>query len=194
MEALLRFSRLIDALNERVGHTVYWLVLIMAVISALNAVSRKAFDYSSNAFLEIQWYLFAALFLLGAGYTLLRDEHVRIDVVASRLSKKGQIWIDIIGTLLFLLPFTLIVLYYAWPYFMLSFASQEWSPNPGGLIVWPVKLLIPLGFFLLLLQGISRLIKLVGALQGKVELEAMTKHHTTVEDEIETMLGEPRKD
>ena len=194
MRILLNLSRLIDTLNEWVGRTVYWLILIMVVISSLNAISRKAFDVSSNAFLEIQWYLFAAVFLLGAGYTLLKDEHVRIDVLASKLSKKGQIWIDILGTLLFLFPFTLLVLYYAWPYFMLSFEGQEWSPNPGGLIVWPVKLLIPIGFFLLLLQGLARLIKLIAALQGKIDLEAMTKHHTTVEDEIETMLGKSSKD
>jgi TRAP-type mannitol/chloroaromatic compound transport system permease small subunit len=191
---LLRFSRLIDAVNERVGRTVYWLILIMTIISTLNAVSRKAFNFSSNAFLEIQWYLFAAVFLLGAGYTLLKDEHVRIDVIVSKFSKKGQIWIDIIGTLLFLLPFTLIILYYGWPYFMLSFQSQEWSSSPGGLIVWPVKLLIPLGFFLLFLQGVSRLIKLIGTLQGKVDMEVMTTHHTPIEDEIKTMLGEPQQD
>ena len=194
MEALLKFSRLIDTVNDRVGRAVYWLILIMVIISTLNAISRKAFDFSSNAFLEIQWYLFSAMFLLGAGYTLLKDEHVRIDVIASKFSKKGQIWIDIIGTLLFLLPFSLLVLYLAWPYFMLSFESQEWSPNPGGLIVWPVKILIPIGFFLLFLQGISRLIKLIGALQGKVDLDAMVTHHTAVEDEIETMLGETKKD
>lgn len=194
MDMLLRFSRLIDAVNERVGRTVYWLILIMTIISTLNAVSRKAFNFSSNAFLEIQWYLFAAVFLLGAGYTLLKDEHVRIDVIVSKFSKKGQIWIDIIGTLLFLLPFTLIILYYGWPYFMLSFQSQEWSSSPGGLIVWPVKFLIPLGFFLLFLQGVSRLIKLIGTLQGKVDMEVMTTHHTPIEDEIKTMLGEPQKD
>ena len=194
MDALLSFSRLIDAVNERVGRAVYWLILIMAIISALNAISRKAFDLSSNAYLEIQWYLFAAVFLLGAGYTLLRDEHVRIDVIAGKFSKRGQIWIDIIGTVFFLLPFALLVLYFSWPYFMFSFQSQEWSPNPGGLIVWPVKLLIPLGFLLLFLQGLSRLINLIAALQGKVDLDVMTKHHTTVEDEIETMLGESKKD
>lgn len=194
MKALLSFSRLIDSVNERIGRAVYWLILVAAIISAANAVSRKAFDLSSNAFLEIQWYLFAAVFLLAAGYTLLKDEHVRVDVIAGRFSKKGQIWIDIIGTVFFLLPFALLMIYYGWPYFMLSFTSQEWSPNPGGLIVWPVKLLIPIGFLLLFLQGLARLIKLVGALRGIVDMEEMTTHHTSVEDEVETMLSGHKKD
>ena len=194
MKTLLGFSRLIDAINERVGRAVYWLILVAAIISALNAVSRKAFDLSSNAFLEIQWYLFAAVFLLASGYTLLKDEHVRVDVIASRFSPRGQVWIDIIGTLFFLLPFAVLMTYLGWPYFVLSFSGQEWSANPGGLIIWPVKLLIPVGFLLLLLQGVARLIKLIGALQGSVDIKEVLTKHTGVDDQIETMLGPDKKD
>jgi TRAP-type mannitol/chloroaromatic compound transport system permease small subunit len=194
VETLLTLSRFIDALNERIGRSVYWLILVMAIISTLNAVFRKLFNMSSNAFLEIQWYLFAAVFLLGAGYTLLRNEHVRIDVIASKFSKQGQIWIDIIGTVCFLFPLTLVVLYDSWPYFVTSFTSQEGSSNPGGLIVWPVKLLIPLGFFLLFLQGVSQLVKLIGALQGRGDVGGLLKHHTVAEDAVELAVGEHKND
>lgn len=173
MKLLLEFSRRIDALNERVGRSVSWLVLLMALISAANAVSRKAFDLSSNAFLEIQWVLFAAVFLLAAGYTLKRNEHVRIDVLSSRFSRRTQAWIDLCGTLLFLLPLTFIVLYFSWPYFTHSLLSQEWSSNPGGLILWPAKALIPIGFILLLLQGIAEIIKRIAFLTG-IEYETKT--------------------
>ena len=194
METLLTLSRFIDALNERIGRSVYWLILVMAIISTLNAVFRKLFNMSSNAFLEIQWYLFAAVFLLAAGYTLLRNEHVRIDVIASKFSKQGQIWIDIIGTVCFLFPLTLVVLYDSWPYFVTSFTSQEGSSNPGGLIVWPVKLLIPLGFFLLFLQGVSQLVKLISALQGRGDVGGLLKHHTVAEDAVELAVGEHKND
>jgi TRAP-type mannitol/chloroaromatic compound transport system permease small subunit len=168
MKHALRLAHAVDELNERVGRVVYWLILVMVLISAGNAVSRKAFDLSSNAFLEIQWYLFSAVFLLAAGYTLKRNEHVRIDVLSGRLSQRAQAWIDIVGALLFLLPLTLVVLYHAWPYFTLSFTSREWSSNPGGLIIWPAKALIPAGFVLLLLQGLAEVIKRVGFLRGLV--------------------------
>ncbi len=194
METLLHFARLIDALNERVGRSVYWLILVMVIISTLNALSRKLFSVSSNAFLEIQWYLFATVFLLGAGYTLLRNEHVRIDVVASRFSTRGQLWIDMIGTVLFLFPLCLLVLYDSWRFFVLSFHSQESSLNPGGLIVWPAKLLIPVGFLLLLLQGAAQLVKLLAALQGKGDPGALLKHHTEAEDVVDTLLGAQQKD
>lgn len=193
MDTLLKLARWIDSLNERVGHSVYWLILAAVIISTLNAVSRKLFNVSSNAFLEIQWYLFAAVFLLAAGYTLLRNEHVRIDVIAGSLSGKVQIWIDILGTVLFLFPLTLIMLYWSWPYFVISFKGQERSANPGGLLEWPAKLLIPLGFMLLFLQGLAQLIKLIGALQGKGDTGALLKHHLPAEDEVETLLGEPPK-
>ena len=138
----------------------------MVLISAGNAIMRKAFRMSSNGFLEIQWYLFAAVFLLAAGYTLLKNEHVRIDVISSRLGPRAQAWIDILGGVFFLLPLTGVVLYHAWPFFLNSFTSQEWSSNPGGLILWPVKLLIPAGFALLLLQGVAEIIKRIGFLAG----------------------------
>jgi len=170
MEAVLKLAHWIDALNERVGRSVYWLVLIMVLISAGNAISRKGFNLSSNALLEIQWYLFAAVFLLCAGYTLKRNEHVRVDVISGRLGKRAQAWIDIIGGLLFLLPMSAVVLYYSWPYFVNSFVSQEWSSNPQGLIVWPAKALIPVGFALLFLQGVAETIKRIGFLLGVEKL------------------------
>lgn len=166
MKPLFAFSRAIDALNERVGHVIYWLVLIAVLISAGNAVMRKAFNMSSNAFLEIQWVLYAGIFLLGAGYTLYRNEHVRVDVFSGRLGEKARAAIDIFGAVFFLLPMTVLVLYYAWPYFVDSYHSGEHSVNPGGLIVWPSKLLIPVGFALLFLQGISETIKRIGVLLG----------------------------
>jgi TRAP-type mannitol/chloroaromatic compound transport system permease small subunit len=193
VKTLLNLARLIDALNMRIGQSVYWLIIVMVIISTLNGISRKLFNLSSNAFLEIQWYLFAAVFLLGAGYTLLRNEHVRIDVIAGRFGHRGQLWIDIIGTVFFLFPFCLIVLYDSWRYFMISFRSQEWSINPGGLIVWPVKLLIPVGFLLLFLQGLAQLIKLIAALQGKGDVAALLKYHSGAEEISETLLGKPDK-
>lgn len=189
VDTLIRFSRLIDGINQAIGRSVYWLILVMVVISALNAVSRKLFNLSSNAFLEIQWYLFAAVFLLGSGYTLLRNEHVRIDIVASCFGRTAQIWIDIIGTVLFLLPLTLLIIYTSWSYFLISFANQEWSINPGGLIVWPAKLLIPAGFVLLFLQGLAQLVKLIAALRGRLDVGSLIKHHPTGAEAVETRLG-----
>lgn len=166
MNPLLRLSRAIDALNERVGRTVFWLVLVAVLISAGNAVMRKAFNLSSNAFLEVQWYLFSAIFLLCAGYTLLRNEHVRIDLLSARLSPRARAWIDIAGTLLFLLPMALILLHLSWPVFADAYASNEMSGNAGGLVRWPVKLLMPIGFALLALQGVSELIKRIAFVAG----------------------------
>ena len=166
MRPALQLAHLIDALNERVGRSISWLVLITALISAGNAISRKGFNYSSNALLEIQWYLFAAVFLLCAGYTLKRNEHVRVDVITGRLSKRAQAWIDIIGGLLFLLPMSAVVFYYSWPYFLDSFVTQEWSSNPQGLIIWPAKALIPAGFALLFLQGVAETIRRISFLMG----------------------------
>ncbi len=191
MKTLLKLAQAIDTLNERVGRSIYWLILIMVIISTVNALFRKLFNMSSNAFLEIQWYLFAAVFLLGSGYTLLRNEHVRIDVFSSKLGPKAQIWIDILGTLIFLFPFTLLILYDGWRYFVFSFTGWEWSLNPGGLLVWPAKLLIPMGFLLLFLQGVAQLIKLIGALQGHGDSSALLRHHTVEEDTVETLLGKP---
>lgn len=167
MNALLRLSRAIDALNQRVGRSMLWLVLIAVLISAANAVMRKAFNLSSNAFLEAQWYLFAAIFLLCAGYTLLRNEHVRIDVISNHLSPRTRAVIDILGTLFFLLPLALMMLGLSWPAFIDAYSSHELSSDAGGLPRWPVKLLIPLGFALLALQGVSELVKRIAFLGGQ---------------------------
>ena len=166
MKALLAASRVIDGFNARLGRAMIWLVLAAVVVSALNAIVRKVFDVSSNAFLETQWYMFSAIFLLCSPYTLLRNEHIRIDVVAGRLSNRTQTWIDIVGTVLFLLPMALVIMYLSWTVFMRSWNINEVSSNAGGLVVWPARLLVPVGFFLLSLQGISQLIKLIAHLRG----------------------------
>ncbi len=166
MQALLALSRAIDRLNAFVGKYAIWLIFASTFISAANAIIRKVFDYSSNGFLEVQWYLFAWSFLIAAGFTLLHREHVRIDVVNSRLSKKTQVWIDIIGFTCFLLPLCITILYLSTPVFLQMYHSGEVSGNPGGLIRWPVWLAIPVGITLLMLQGISELIKRIAFLTG----------------------------
>lgn len=166
MHALLRLSALIDALTERIGRAVIWLVLFAVLISAGNAIVRKVFDNSSNALLEIQWYLFSGVFLLAAGYTLLRQGHVKIDVILGRFSKRTQILVDVFGLVVFLMPFVLIVIDLVWPLLVNAVRSGEMSENAGGLIRWPVYALIPLGFALLGLQGVSEVIKRVGFLMG----------------------------
>ncbi|WP_430398703.1 TRAP transporter small permease subunit [Ferrovibrio sp.] len=181
MTILLALSRLIDALNERVGRLVYWLVLASVVISAGNASVRYLFHTSSNGWLEVQWYLFSGVFLLASGYTLLRNEHIRIDVVVSRFSERTLTWIDIFGTVLFLLPMSLVIMYLAWPMFIESWVRNEMSSDAGGLIRWPVKLLVPVGFALLSLQGISELIKRVAFLMGLIPNPAPKK----VDSELE---------
>ncbi len=166
MQALLKLSRAIDRLNALVGRYAIWLIFGATVISALNAVVRKAFNYSSNGFLEVQWYLFAWSFLIAAGYTLLRRDHVRIDVLNSHFSKKVQLGIEIFGLIFFLTPLCLTVLYLSTPMLIDKFLSGEMSGNPGGLIRWPVWLSLPLGFGLLLLQGWSELIKCIAFIKG----------------------------
>jgi TRAP-type mannitol/chloroaromatic compound transport system permease small subunit len=166
VHSLLRLSRLIDWINERVGRAVMWLVLVAVVISAGNALVRKLFNTSSNALLEIQWYLFAAIFMLAAGYTFLRNEHVRIDILTSRLSPRGQNVVDIVGILFFLLPMAGLILWLSWPIVMTSLASGEMSQNSGGLIRWPVKMMLPLGLGLLVLQAFSELVKRIAFLAG----------------------------
>ncbi len=168
MQILLGISRAIDALNERVGRVVLWLILAMVLVSSANAVSRYLLNISSNAFLELQWYMFAGVFLLCAGYTLRHDEHIRIDVVSSRLSRRTQIWIDIFGTICFLLPMAILITWLSWPIFVNAWVSGEISSNAGGLIRWPARLLVPTGFFLLSLQGISELIKRIAFLRGLI--------------------------
>jgi len=166
MNFLLQFTRLIDGISEAVGRTAIWLILVVVVISAGNAVSRFAFNLSSNAMLEIQWYLFSAIFLACAAYVLKKNEHIRIDVIAGRLSERAQNWIDVFGILVFLLPMALMIAYLSWPVFMNAWNSGEMSSNPGGLIRWPVRLLLPLGFALLILQAFAELIKRVAFLTG----------------------------
>jgi TRAP-type mannitol/chloroaromatic compound transport system permease small subunit len=169
LKMLLPVCRLIDGLNERIGRTVYWLVLVAVLISAGNAIVRYGLNTSSNAWLEVQWYIFSAIFLLCSGYTLLRNEHIRIDIVINGLSKRKQIWIDVIGGLLFLIPMCVTIIYLSWPMVLDSYVRQEMSTDAGGLIRWPVKLLIPVGFSLLLLQGISETIKRIAFLAGLIE-------------------------
>lgn len=166
MNFFLRISRLIDTLNSVVGRTVTWLTLIVVLVSATNAVVRKVFHVSSNAWLELQWYLFGAIFLLAAGYTFLLNEHVRVDVLSQRFSRRAQVIIEIIGVVFFLLPAAALVFWLSLPFFYESFILQEGSSNTGGLMRWPVKILIPLGFALLILAGVSHLIKCVGYLAG----------------------------
>ena len=168
MKALIALSRAIDSVNQLVGKTVAWLILTSILISATNAVTRKAFNLSSNAWLEAQWYLFCAAFLLASAWTLMSNEHVRVDLLYSRLSRRAQIFVDIIGTLLFLLPFCAIVVWLSWPVFEAKFASGETSNNTGGLILWPAWLLIPVGYTLLGFQGISELIKRIAYLRGNL--------------------------
>jgi TRAP-type mannitol/chloroaromatic compound transport system permease small subunit len=167
VQALLKLSRSIDWLNEKCGRLIMLLVLVAVLISTGNAVMRKAFQLSSNAFLEIQWYLFGAIFLLCSGYTLLKNDHVRIDVIIGRLSRRAHAWIDIFGGLVFLLPFCAIIIYYSVPLFTKAWVIQETSADAGGLIRWPVMLLIPVGFTLLALQGVSQVIKNIGFLRGQ---------------------------
>ena len=188
MKLLLGLSRAIDALNERVGRLVYWLVLVMVLVSAANATSRYALSIASNAWLELQWYLFAAVFLLCAGYTLLHNEHIRIDVVASRLSRRTQIWIDVFGLIFFLLPISVYMMWSSWPIFMNAWTSGEVSASAGGLIRWPARLLVPAGFFLLTLQGISELIKRSATLMGLIP-DSVEKHEDPALEQLHVDEG-----
>ena len=164
MRLLLSFSTLIDAMNEKIGLICNWLVLLACVVSAGNAMVRYAYDQSSNAWLEVQWYMFAIIVMFGAAYTLRKNEHVRVDILYMTLSRRGQLWIDILGTLVFLIPTCAILAWLSWPFFMQSFNVLESSSNAGGLLRWPIKLVLPLGFALVALQGISELIKRVAFL------------------------------
>ena len=180
MQGLLRFARAIDGLNEFIGRWVSWLGLAAVVICAAAATARYALNVGSNAWLEIQWYLNSAVFLLVAAYTLKRHEHVNIDVLAGKFSPRVQAWIHILGGLFMLLPATLIIAWYSWPSLVNSYEIQEYSSDPGGLIRWPVRLLIPVAFVLLSLQGVSEIIKRIGFLKGLVpESEFEKKAHAT---------------
>jgi TRAP-type mannitol/chloroaromatic compound transport system permease small subunit len=182
MSFLLSVSRFIDGLNDRIGKLVRWLVLGAVLISAGNAIVRKIFDTSSNALLEIQWYLFAGVFMLGAGYAFLRNVHVRIDFISSKLSKRANAFIDALGIVVFLIPLCLILIWLSWPLFYNAWVSGEMSSNAGGLIRWPVMLLIPAGFFILLLQGLSELIKRVAYLRGHLEEPISVEAHKSDEE------------
>ena len=194
MNALLGLSRLIDALTERVGRAAYWLVLAAVLISAGNAMVRYAFNVSSNAWLEVQWYLFSAVFLLCAGYTLLHNQHVRIDVVTARFSPRVRAWIDVFGTLAFLMPMAVLILWLSWPVFVSSFRSMEVSTNTGGLIVWPARLMVPIGFALLILQGFSELIKRVAFLRGLIPDPSESQEGPSAEDELAEAIRKQRGD
>lgn len=184
MQALLKFSNAIDALNRFIGKNVIWLILASVVISAINAMVRKTLNIGSNAFLEVQWYLFAATFLLAAAYTLLNGEHVKIDVVYSRFNKRTQTWIDVFGFTFFLLPFCSAIIWFSLPFFLNGYDSGEMSSNAGGLIRWPVYLMMPLGFGLLWLQGLSELIKRLAFLMGLIEDPTEKVAGKTAEEEL----------
>jgi TRAP-type mannitol/chloroaromatic compound transport system permease small subunit len=175
MRSLLRFSQAIDALNAWIGRNVAWLGLAAVLVCTASAIARYALNIGSNAWLELQWYLNAAVFLLVASYTLKRNEHVRIDVLNSHLSPRAQAWIDIVGSVLFLLPTVIIIAWYSWPSLLSSWEIQEYSSDPGGLIRWPVRLLIPLAFTLLGLQGVSEIIKRVAFLRGLLPASTFEK-------------------
>jgi TRAP-type mannitol/chloroaromatic compound transport system permease small subunit len=184
MNALLKLSQLIDSITEFVGKSIIWVVLVVTLISCGNAVMRYTINYSSNAFLEIQWYLFAVIFLFGAGYTLKKNEHVRIDLIAGKFSKRGQAMIDIFGIIFFLMPMAIAIMWMSWPIFLLALKTNEMSSNAGGLILWPARLMVPIGFFLLVMQGFSELIKKIGFLQGLCPDPTDKPHTLTPEEEL----------
>lgn len=195
MQTLLKLSAAIDALNSRVGQIIKWLILAAVLVSTGNAIIRKLFNESSNAWLELQWYLFGAVFMLGAAYTFLKNEHIRIDIVTSNFSKKTRDWIDVIGHVLFLMPFAWIMIWHGIPFFLRSYEVNEASMNAGGLTVWPAKILVPLGFVLLMIQGVSELIKRVAILRGEMEdPHAHAGHHGAAEAEAERLLQAAQAD
>jgi TRAP-type mannitol/chloroaromatic compound transport system permease small subunit len=178
MRRLLRISGAIDRLNERIGGVCNWLVLAACIVSAANAMIRYAFSYSSNGYLELQWYMFAILVMFGASYTFRRNEHVRVEILYVMLSERGQLWLDLIGTLFFLIPSCLLLSYLSWPFFADSYHTLEMSGNAGGLVRWPIKGVLPVGFALLALQGVSEVIKRIAALQGEVTIDAKYERPT----------------
>lgn len=184
MQALLKLSKAVDWLNSLIGRNVVWLILVSVLVSAINAIVRKAFNVSSNAYLEIQWYFFSASFLLASAYTLLNGEHVKIDVIYSHWSKRTQMWIDVFGFSAFLIPLCCAILWFSVPFVIKGFNTGEMSSNAGGLIRWPVYAMLPLGFGLLLLQGVSELIKRVAFLMGLIEDPTHKKLEKTPEEEL----------
>jgi len=184
VNTLLKLSRQIDTLTERIGKSAIWLVLVVVLVSAGNALMRYTISYSSNALLEIQWYLFGLIFLSCSGYTLLRNEHVRIDLISGRMSKRAQTWIDIFGILFFLMPMAIAIMVLSWPVFVQALESGEMSNSAGGLILWPARLMVPVGFLLLIAQGISELIKRIGFLKGLCPDPTEKKSAMTHEEEL----------
>ncbi|MFZ5782944.1 MAG: TRAP transporter small permease subunit [Pseudomonadota bacterium] len=176
MRSLLWFSSVVDKLNGKIGDVCNWLVLLACVVSAGNAMVRYAYDTSSNAWLELQWYMFAVIVMFGASYTLKRNEHVRVDLLYMVVGRRGQLWIDVLGTLIFLLPTCAILAWLSWPFFMQSYAVFEHSSNAGGLLRWPIKLVLPVGFVLVALQGFSELVKRIALLQG-IPVESLEAHY-----------------
>jgi TRAP-type mannitol/chloroaromatic compound transport system permease small subunit len=193
LNALLSLSRLIDRLSNRVGSLIYWLILVAVLVSAGNAVVRYAFNLSSNAWLEVQWYLFSAVFLFGAGYALLHNQHVRIDVVSGMLSKKTQTWIDILGTIFFLMPMAIAIMWMSWPVFVEAYTRNEVSTNAGGLTIWPARLMVPVGFFLLVLQGFSELIKRIAFLRGMIPDPSEKDHGPSAEEQLAEEIRKQRE-
>jgi TRAP-type mannitol/chloroaromatic compound transport system permease small subunit len=178
MRPLLAVSTAIDQINEKIGNICNLLVLFACLLSAGNAMIRYAFDYSSNGWLEAQWYMFAILVMFGASYTFKRNEHVRVEIFYLFLSERGQLWLDMIGTLFFLIPSCLLLAYLSWPFFMQSYSVGEMSGNAGGLVRWPIKFVIPSGFVMLALQGVSEVIKRIAALLGEVTIDAKYERPT----------------
>jgi TRAP-type mannitol/chloroaromatic compound transport system permease small subunit len=176
MRLLLKISTVIDAFNEKIGVICNWLVVLACLVSGGNAMVRYAYDMSSNAWLEIQWYMFAVIVMFGAAYTLKRNEHVRVDIIYMTLGRRGQLWVDILGTLIFLLPTCLILAWLSWPFFLQSFLTNEHSSDAGGLLRWPIKLVLPVGFLLVALQGVSELIKRVAFLND-IPVESLEAHY-----------------
>jgi TRAP-type mannitol/chloroaromatic compound transport system permease small subunit len=178
MRPLLAFSSAIDLINEKIGYVCNLLVLGACLVSAGNAMIRYAFGFSSNGWLELQWYMFSVLVMFGAAYTFKRNEHVRVEIFYLFLTERGQLWLDMIGTLFFLIPSCLLLAYLSWPFFMQAYAVSEMSSNAGGLIRWPIKFVIPSGFVMLALQGVSEVIKRIAALQGYVTIDAKYERPT----------------
>ncbi len=194
MRVLLGISKVIDRVNEFIGKAVSWLILVSILISAGNAVIRKMFNESSNAWLELQWYLFGAAFLLAAAYTLKQNEHIRVDLVYGHLSRRAQHWIDLLGHIVFLMPFALLMVFYLFPYAVLSFRSGEMSTNAGGLIIWPAKAMLLIGFFLLAWQGVSEIIKKIAVMLGNMDDPTpFISQHEQAKLEAEALAGETRQ-
>jgi TRAP-type mannitol/chloroaromatic compound transport system permease small subunit len=189
----MKVSGFIDAINNRVGRLAYWLTLAAVLISSGNATVRYLFNLSSNAWLELQWYLFSAVFLLCGGYALLHHAHVRIDVVYSRWSRRVQLWIDLLGTVFFLMPMAIFILYLSLPVFVNALMNGEVSSNAGGLIIWPARMLLPVGFFLLTIQGVSEIIKRIAVLRGVIPDPAVEEHGPSAEEELARAIQEARE-